>query len=237
MSTDPSKKIDIIQVFGIKLERVTEARCSIHMAAVQVLTIGHCYLQLPTSCYSAITLLLPSLIKSPNHLLQHAVLVQLLPYYLPLIPLRPQEHLRLALHQLLPLLLEKLHDSKEKIHTPAETCIIILGGLCNDADAESSGMSESGSTPSVSGSHKGKDKETLSSTFESKLKEAFAGKGARSKLGAMNVLLGVREQHNNMALRPYLPILVDALQDGDGTVREVSRSVSMWRNYATLQPF
>jgi CLIP-associating protein 1/2 len=126
-------------------------------------------------------------------------------------------------------LLDKIHDSKEKIHTPAENCMIILGGICYAADVEQSGLSESASTPSASGSHKGKDKETLSQTFESKLKEAFGGKGARPKLAAMNVLLGIRDQHRNMGLRPYLPLLVDALQDGDGTVREVARSVSRKR--------
>ncbi len=177
--------------------------------------------QIPSTCFSAITLSIPPLLKSTNHLLQQAVLIQLLPYYLPHLPARPLEHLRLAVHQLLSGLIEKMHEAKEKVHVPAEQNLVILGTLCYKADDH-----HAHADSATSSSHKGKERETLGQVFETKLKEAMAAKGPRSKLGALKILLGIRDSHAGLSLRPYMPLLVELLQDSDGTVREVARSVS-----------
>jgi CLIP-associating protein 1/2 len=141
-------------------------------------------------------------------------MVSLLSTYLPLIPTTPQHYLRLALHQLLPQLLEKVNDPKERIHSAASLCIIILGKKCY--------ASESGTVSSG----KGKEKENLAGEWEESVRETLAGKGWRGKVEGMKMLLKMKiEMGTRLPLKPWLPFLVDLLEDGDSNVREQAKEV------------
>lgn len=130
----------------------------------------------------------------------------------------PLRHLQLSLVQLLPPLLEKLNDPKERIHTAAAGCISLLGKRCYEA--ESSGQA-------LNGSAKGKEKEGLVGMWERCMREVMAGKGARGKLEAMKMLAAMRkEERSSLPLKPWLAPLVELLEDGDGPVREQAREVS-----------
>ena len=168
---------------------------------------------MPSTTLDALTLVIAPLLRSTSHLLIASTLTSFLPFYLPLIPSSPPTHLRLALLQLLPSLLDKLNDPKERTHTAAASCIAILGKRCYETEA-------------VPGSSKGKEKETLVGTWERNVKEALAGKGWRSKVEGMKILLMMRaEKESRLPLKPWLAPLVDLLEDGDGNVRDQAREV------------
>jgi CLIP-associating protein 1/2 len=136
--------------------------------------------------------------------------------HLPL-ALASQNHLRLVLHHFLPPLLEKLNDPKERVSTPARTSIALLGKKCFEAEA---------SLPKDP-SGKGKEKESLVNVWERNVKDgALAGKGWRGKVEGMKILVSLKgELGAKMQLKPWLPMLVEALEDGDSNVRETAREV------------
>jgi hypothetical protein len=146
-----------------------------------------------------------------------------LPFFIPHIPTSTQAHLKLALNQFLPPLLEKLNDPKEKIATPARLSIGLLGKKCFEAEA--------GQIKDVS--IKGKEKESLVGFWERNVKDnALIGKGWRGKVEGMKLILGLKgEVGAKMTLKPWLATLVELLEDGDSNVRETAREVSfrIWR--------
>lgn len=177
--------------------------------------------QLPEATLDAITQSLTPLIRSSSQLLVTSVLSHFLTLYIPLLPLAPPRHLQLVLVQLLPALLEKLNDPKERVHSAAAACIAILGKRCYEAEA-GAGPSGLGSSASA----KGKEKEGLVGTWERSMKEVLAGKGTRGKLESMKLLASMRgEESTRLPLKPWLAPLVELLEDGDGPVREQAREV------------
>ncbi|KAJ9114256.1 hypothetical protein QFC22_005708 [Naganishia vaughanmartiniae] len=139
--------------------------------------------------------------------------------------IRAADKLRVAVHQIMPPLLEKLNDAKERVHKPAESCLIDLGNVVFRKPSSSSTSSSnlSSSTGSVA-TGKGKEKETSAQMYERILVSAFEAKGSRSKVGGMRVLCGVRQQTRTLGLKIFLPLLVGMLEDGDGSVREEAKS-------------
>lgn len=189
--------------------------------------------QLPTNIIDPFLLILPPLIRTPHSLLLSSVLSSFLPYFLPLIPKHPTTHLRLALVQILPALLEKLNDAKERIHSAAGNAIVILGELSWEAEppVPTSNLNISGSLKpgslSSSTNTKSKPHETLPHLWERHLKDVLQGKAWRSKVEGMKVLARVRSKEGpKMGLKSWLGILVDLLEDGDGNVRDQAREVS-----------
>ena len=160
----------------------------------------------------------PSLLKSTSHLLIAATLTSLLPFFLPHLPTEaPAPHLRLALLQILPLLLEKLNDPKERVHSAAATALTLLGKKCYEAEPAALGSS----------STKGKTREGLVEIWERGIKDVLGGKGWRAKVEGMKVLLEMRaEMGPKLPLKPWLPHLVGLLEDGDGNVREQAKEAS-----------
>ncbi|KIR43244.1 protein STU1 [Cryptococcus deuterogattii 99/473] len=208
-AADPDRKVDIIQFFGLQLEDLKE---------------------LPTNIIDPFLLILPPLIRTPHSLLLSSVLSSFLPYFLPLIPKHPTTHLRLALVQVLPALLEKLNDAKERIHSAAGNAIVILGELSWEAEppVPTSNLNSSGSLKpgslSSSTNTKSKSHETLPHLWERYLKDVLQGKAWRSKVEGMKVLARVRSKEGaKMGLKSWLGILVDLLEDGDGNVRDQAR--------------
>jgi len=154
-------------------------------------------------------------LRSTSHLLVTSVLTTFLPIYLPVLPITPPTHLRLASHHFLPPLLDKLNDPKERTHTAASSNIAVLGRKCYEAE----------STPMVG---KGKDKETLAGMWERMVKEGQS-KGWRGKVEGMKMLLVLRaEKGSRLPLKPWLGTLVDLLEDGDGNVRDQAREVGFY---------
>ncbi|WVQ97020.1 hypothetical protein IAU59_004130 [Kwoniella sp. CBS 9459] len=202
-AAETDKKVDILQFFGLELEDVAE---------------------LPESAIDPLTLLLPPYIRSSHPLLQSSTLSSFLPFFIPLIPLSPTSHLRLASLQILPALLEKLSDPKDRIHTAAANALFLLGVRCFQAEPSHPPAAPSSSTGSMSSSGKGKEKETLPQTWERCLKDTMMGKAWRSKVEAMKVLVRIRaELGAKVGLKMWLAPLVDLLEDGEGHVREQAK--------------
>ncbi|OCF43209.1 hypothetical protein I317_02916 [Kwoniella heveanensis CBS 569] len=201
-AAEPDKKVDILQLFGLELEDAAG---------------------LPEPAIDPLTLLVPPLIRSSHPLLQSSTLTSFLPFFIPLIPLSPTSHLRLALLQILPALLEKLNDPKDRIHTSAANALYLLGARCFAAEP-SNPPSSTSAAGSTSSSSKGKEKETLPQTWERSLKDTMMGKAWRSKVEAMKVLIRIRaELGAKVGLKMWLAPLVDLLEDGEGHVREQAK--------------
>nr|XP_018264986.1 uncharacterized protein I303_03168 [Kwoniella dejecticola CBS 10117]OBR87144.1 hypothetical protein I303_03168 [Kwoniella dejecticola CBS 10117] len=218
-SAEPDKKVDIIQAFGLAIEEVSE---------------------LPESTIDPLTLLLPPLIRSSHPLLQTSTLSSFLPFYIPLIPTSPTSHLRLALLQILPALLEKLNDPKERIHTASNNVICLLGKISYIADPPPAASSSSFAQPQLTssggskgslglgqsswGGSKGKEKETLAQTFDRNLKDTLYSKSWRSKVESLKILARLKNELGpKFSLKGWLGVLVDLLEDSDGNVREQAK--------------
>nr|XP_019007659.1 uncharacterized protein I206_07674 [Kwoniella pini CBS 10737]OCF46440.1 hypothetical protein I206_07674 [Kwoniella pini CBS 10737] len=208
-NAEPDKKVDIIQAFGLAIEEVTE---------------------LPESTIDPIILLLPPLIRSSHPLLQISTLTSFLPFFIPLIPQTPNSHLRLTLLQILPALIEKLNDPKDRIHTASNNVIFQLGKSCYIAESTSSSQQltssagGNGGVGSKSISAKGKEKETLVQTFERYLKDTLNSKSWRSKVELLKILARLKiELGSKLSLKGWLGILVDLLEDSDGNVRDQAK--------------
>ncbi|KAH7903720.1 clasp N terminal-domain-containing protein, partial [Hygrophoropsis aurantiaca] len=105
---------------------------------------------------------------------------------------------------------ERLGDSREKARDKARETLVILGGLAFR------------STPSVSTSSKIKDSriETPLAMFERFLKDSgLSSKVWRVREQSILTLVHIRRTHHLFPIRPYLPLLVDTLEDTDGNVR------------------
>lgn len=139
--------------------------------------------------------------------------------FIPLIPTTSSPpHLRLALHQFLPSLLERVNDPKDKVHEPAGDSIALLGRKCYATESQ---------PPSGPSSSKGKDKDSVAGVWEHAVKETLAGRGARAKIVILKMLLTMRaDKSTKLPLKPWLPALVSLLEDSDGGVRDQAREVS-----------
>ncbi|WWC88149.1 uncharacterized protein L201_003054 [Kwoniella dendrophila CBS 6074] len=213
---EADKKVDLIQSFGLEIEQVSE---------------------LPSSTIDPLILLLPPLIRSSHSLLQISTLTSFLPFFLELIPLQPTTHLRLSLLQILPALLEKLNDSKERIYSASSNSILILGKKSFESDppsptttttthtlnGSSSSLASSSKVQNVS-AVKVKEKETLSQIFERYLKDTLNSKSWRSKVEILKLIIKLKsELGSKFSLKGWLSILVDLLEDSDGNVREQAK--------------
>ncbi|EGO01747.1 hypothetical protein SERLA73DRAFT_166267 [Serpula lacrymans var. lacrymans S7.3] len=122
--------------------------------------------------------------------------------------------LRQALVAFLPTggVLERLGDNREKSREKARETLAVLGGLAFRC------------APSTSKIKDGKGPETPLMIFERFLREGGLGsKIWRVREQAILTLVQIRRAHHLFPIRPYLPLLVDALEDPDGNVRECSR--------------
>jgi CLIP-associating protein 1/2 len=211
---DADKKVDQIQFFGLKLEDASSVRMPMHRVSMVA------YRQLPEVTLDAMTQSLAPLLKANSQLLVMSTMSHFLTLYIPLLPLSPARHLQLVLVQLLPALLEKMNDPKERIHSAAAVCVSMLGKRCYEAEGTQHLASSAMSV-------KGKEKEGLAGTWERSLKEVLGGKGSRGKLEAIKLLTSMRAvEASRVPLKPWLAPLVDLLEDGDGPVREQAREVS-----------
>ncbi|EIW72825.1 hypothetical protein TREMEDRAFT_42004 [Tremella mesenterica DSM 1558] len=193
-AADAEKKVDQLQLFSLRIDGAE---------------------QLPDTTIDPITLLVAPLLKSSAHLLVAAVLTSFLPVFLPLIPDDPPaNHLRLALHQFLPLLLEKLNDQKERVHSAAASALTILGKKCYESEPPSLGASTT----------KGKSREGLVELWERGMKDVLGNKGWRGKVEGMKAILEMRrDMGSKLPLKPWLAPLVGLLEDSDGNVRDQAR--------------
>lgn len=193
---DVDKKINLVQLWSIKLEPISE---------------------LPDKTVDAITLLVAPFLRSPSHLLVTSTLSSFLPAYIPLIPSAAPHlhHLQLALVQLVPGLIERLNDPKDKVHEPASQCLALLGNKAYESE-------------SPAPSQKGKNKDGVAGIWEKAVKDTLAGKNSRAKIVLLKLLLAMRsDQSSKLPLKPWLPGLVNLLEDGDGSVRDQAREVSL----------
>ncbi|KAH9951783.1 clasp N terminal-domain-containing protein [Amylocystis lapponica] len=124
--------------------------------------------------------------------------------------------LRVVLLAFLPTggVIDRLGDSREKAREKARETLVVLGGLAF----------RSGGGSVVGRSRDGKGAETPLQVFEKYLREnALASKVWRVREQAILTLVHIRRVHHLFPLRPYLPALVEALEDTDGVVRECAR--------------
>ncbi|KAG6335300.1 hypothetical protein ID866_3784 [Astraeus odoratus] len=103
---------------------------------------------------------------------------------------------------------ERLGDAREKARDKAREAVVIIGGFAFRS-------SPSGSRPGT-----GKGPESPLAMFERLLKESGLGsKVWRVREQSILVLVHIRRTHSLFPMRPYLSLLVDALEDTDGNVR------------------
>lgn len=120
---------------------------------------------------------------------------------------------------MLPGIIEKLNDPKDKFHIPARECLALLGGKAYASESLAS---------SQAGSSRGKEKDGVVSQWETAVKDALSGRGARAKVEALKLLLQMRNDPSvKLPLKPWLPSLVNLLEDGDGAVRDQAREVGL----------
>ncbi|KAH9943078.1 clasp N terminal-domain-containing protein [Epithele typhae] len=131
--------------------------------------------------------------------------------------------LRNVVAQLMPAgggVVDRLGDARERPRECARATLVAIGGFAFRAGGGGGGGGSSGLGRSRSDKH-----ETPLQMFERFLKEGGLGsKVARVREQSMLTLVHIRRGHHQFPLRPYLPQLVDALEDTDAKVRECARS-------------
>lgn len=177
---------------------------------------------MPESTLDALTGCAPPLLRSSSTLLVTSVLTSFLPVYFPLLP-SSGHHIRLALTTILPALIEKLNDQKDRISAPARKCVVALGRRCYDSEG-------AGESSTANGTLKGKEKAGLEgpvAIWERNMSNVLAGKAWRGKVEGITVLEEMRaEMGSKFSLKPWLPVLAELLEDGDSSVRDQAREVS-----------
>ncbi|CDO74043.1 hypothetical protein BN946_scf185043.g93 [Trametes cinnabarina] len=127
--------------------------------------------------------------------------------------------MRQVLTQLMPAgggVIDRLGDSKEKARDKARETLVVMGGFAFRCGSPGTSVMKS--------SRDGKGPETPLQLFERFLKEGgLASKVWRVREQSILVLVHIRRTHHMFPLRPYLPLLVDALEDTDSTVRECAK--------------
>ncbi|KAI0721862.1 clasp N terminal-domain-containing protein [Cerioporus squamosus] len=126
--------------------------------------------------------------------------------------------LRMVLTQLMPAgggVIDRLGDSRERARDKARETLVLMGGFAFRCGSTGSHMNKS---------RDGKGPETPLQLFERYLREGgLMSKVWRVREQSMLVLVHIRRAHHLFPIRPYLPHLVDALEDTDGNVRECAR--------------
>ncbi|KAF8520121.1 clasp N terminal-domain-containing protein [Gautieria morchelliformis] len=171
-------------------------------------------------------------LRTPNQHLSTATLAAILPLF-PLLLRRPlspitssSSHsaasadaaiLRQALNAFLPSggIIERLGDNREKAREKAKEALLAIGTVVFTA------------APPPANSFRGKEAKGAEAPFqiyERCLREqGLASKSWRVREQSILTLVQLRRSHPLFPLRPFLSPLVDALEDGDGTVRECAR--------------
>ncbi|KAI0637821.1 clasp N terminal-domain-containing protein [Trametes polyzona] len=128
--------------------------------------------------------------------------------------------MRQVLTQLMPAgggVLDRLGDARERSRDKARETLVVLGGFAFRCGG-------SGGSSTMRSSRDGKGPETPLQLFERFLREGgLTSKVWRVREQSILVLVHIRRTHHMFPLRPYLPYLVDALEDTDGAVRECAR--------------
>lgn len=107
-----------------------------------------------------------------------------------------------------PGVIERLGDAREKARDKARETLVILGGLAFRAPSGSK-MKDSKGGP-----------ETPLAIFERFFRDSgFGSKVARVREQSLLVLVHIRRTHHLFPVRPYVSLLVDTLEDTDGSVR------------------
>lgn len=180
---------------------------------------------LPYSSLDALILLCPTLLTHHSHLVYTCALTTYVPTLLKCRLLG--EKLKLIAQTSGPALVEKLNDAKERIHRPAEDCLITLLEQAFSQHVLAATGSQANPAASAAATAKGKQQEDAAAICERILRDALTARSARIKLGAMKVSVQVKTQcRGAMSLRPFLPLLVENLEDADGAVREAAKEVS-----------
>lgn len=123
-------------------------------------------------------------------------------------------HVRYALQTLVPVLVEKLIDHREKTRDAAKALLVQLGKAA-------SAVTSAG----TSSTHQKGQSETPFALFERLITEAgMLSKVAKIKEQTTVLLQTLRDSIERFPLRPFLSSLVDHLSDADPGVREASRA-------------
>ncbi|KAH9999414.1 clasp N terminal-domain-containing protein [Russula vinacea] len=133
--------------------------------------------------------------------------------------------LRQALVAFLPTggIIDRLGDARERSREKARESLAILGGLAFRAGG--------GST--LTASKSGKTQETALQTYERLLKEiGLTSKAWRVREQSVLTLVDIRRAHHLFPIRPYLPMLVGALEDSDSTVPSDAARADLKRELA-----
>ncbi|KAL1706731.1 clasp N terminal-domain-containing protein [Schizophyllum commune] len=110
-------------------------------------------------------------------------------------------------------LIERLGD-KERVQQKAREALVLLGGYAFRA----------GGTSTLSTRRDGRGVETPLMIFERFLREAgLTSKVWKVREQSILTLVHIRRSHHQFPLRPFLPILVGALEDTDAHVRDCAR--------------
>ncbi|KAI0829465.1 clasp N terminal-domain-containing protein [Trametes gibbosa] len=129
--------------------------------------------------------------------------------------------MRQVLTQLMPAgggVLDRLGDARERARDKARETLVVFGGFAFRCGGGSGGGS------AMRSSRDGKGPETPLQLFERYMREGgLTSKVWRAREQSILVLVHIRRNHHMFPLRPYLPHLVDALEDTDGAVRECAR--------------
>ncbi|KDQ64807.1 hypothetical protein JAAARDRAFT_684619 [Jaapia argillacea MUCL 33604] len=113
-----------------------------------------------------------------------------------------------------PGVIDRLGDSRDKPRDKARETLVILGGLAF----------RSGGSSAAAKARDNKGPETPLAIFERYLKESGLGsKVWRVREQSILTLVHIRRTHHLFPIRPYLTLLVQALEDMDGNVRECAR--------------
>ncbi|KAF8450793.1 clasp N terminal-domain-containing protein [Boletus edulis BED1] len=107
-----------------------------------------------------------------------------------------------------PGVIERLGDAREKPREKARETLVIIGGLAFRSSPPSSKLGN------------GKGHEPPIVNFERFLRDnGLSSKVWRVREQSILVLVNIRRAHHTFPIRPYLSLLVDALEDTDGNVR------------------
>ena len=120
--------------------------------------------------------------------------------------------LRQVLHAFMPPggVLDRLGDSRDRAREKAREALVLFGGYAFRSSPSASTMK----------GRDGKGPETPLAIFEKFFKENGLGsKVWRVKEQSLITLSQIRRAHHMFPLRPYLSLLVDALEDSDSNVR------------------
>lgn len=111
--------------------------------------------------------------------------------------------------------MDRLGDSRERSREKAREAFVLMGGFAFRTGG-SSALGRSGG---------GKNAESPLQIFERFLRESgLSSKNPRVREQCVVALVEIRRAHHLFPLRPYLPLLVGTLEDGDAIVRETARN-------------